>query len=68
MMTICAIQKGDEILPVNYRRSCLTSVVNKLMKTIIRDKLVSFIEENMISNTQHGFCNKCLFFFFNDSP
>ena len=42
------------------------------METIIRDKLVTFLEENsMINNSQHGFRNKCscftnLLYFYND--
>ena len=46
-------------LPINYRPISLTSVVVKLMETIMCDKLVTFLEENiMINNFQHGFRNK----------
>ena len=52
-------KKKDKSLPINYRPISLTSVVVKLMETIIRDKLVTFLEENsMINNSQHGFRNK----------
>ena len=47
-------KKGDRSLPSNYRPISLTSVV-----TIIRDKLVTFLEKNItIDNSQHGFRNK----------
>ena len=65
-------KKGDKTLPINYRPINLTSVVGKLIKTIIRDKLATFLEKNnMINNSQHGFCNKCscltnLLDFYND--
>ena len=52
-------KKGDKILPVNYRPIILTTVVGKLKENIIRNKLVSSLEENiMINNTQHGYRNK----------
>ena len=65
-------KKGDKTLPSNYRPISLTSAAGKLMKTIVRDKLVAFLEDNiMINNYQHGFHNKrsCLtnlFDFYND--
>ena len=52
-------KKGDKATPSNYRPISLTSVVCKLMESIIRDQLVSFLEENdLIKNSQHGFRNK----------
>jgi hypothetical protein len=52
-------KKGDKCQPGNYRPISLTSVVCKLMETIIRDNLVKFLEENnIINNSQHGFRNK----------
>ena len=52
-------KKGDKSLPSNYRPISLTSVVCKLMESIIRDQLVTFLEENnLVKNSQHGFRNK----------
>ena len=47
------VTKGDTTLPVNYRPISLTSIIGELMETIIRDKLVNFLDENiMIDNYQ----------------
>ena len=52
-------KKGDKSHPGNYRPISLTSIVCKLMETIIRDNMVKFFEENnIINNSQHGFCSK----------
>ena len=52
-------KKGDKSQPGNYRPISLTSVVCKLMETIIRDNMVKFFEENnIINNSQHGFRSK----------
>ena len=52
-------KKGDKSQPKNYRPISLTSVACKLMETLIRDKLVNFLEENkIIKDSQHGFRNK----------
>ena len=65
-------KKGNKAQPCNYRPISLTSIVGKIMETIMRDKLVNFLEENsLIKNSQHGFCNKrsCVtnfFDFYND--
>uniref|UniRef100_A0A0P4VVU6 Reverse transcriptase domain-containing protein n=1 Tax=Scylla olivacea TaxID=85551 RepID=A0A0P4VVU6_SCYOL len=52
-------KKGNKSLPANYRPISLTSVVCKLMETIIRDKIVKYLEENkIIKDSQHGFRTK----------
>ena len=52
-------KKGDKSNPGNYRPISLTSVVCKLMESILRDKIVKFLEENnIIRDSQHGFRNK----------
>ena len=52
-------KKGNKAQPCNYRPISLTSIVGKIMETIMRDKLVNFLEENsLIKNSQHGFRNK----------
>ena len=52
-------KKGSKSLPSNYRPISLTSVVCKMLETLIRDKLVKHLEDNnLIKNTQHGFRNK----------
>ena len=49
-------KKGDRSQPGNYRPISLTSVVGKLLETILRDKIVDFLEcHNLIINSQHGF-------------
>ena len=50
------LKKGSKSLPCNYRPISLTSVVCKMLETLIRDKLVNHLEENnLLKNTQHGF-------------
>ena len=52
-------KKGSKSSPSNYRPISLTSVVCKILETLIRDKLANHLEENkLIKNTQHGFRNK----------
>ncbi|MCP3679704.1 MAG: reverse transcriptase family protein, partial [Gammaproteobacteria bacterium] len=51
-------KKGNKSHPGNYRPISLTSVVCKLLETIIRDKIVKHLEENeLIRDSQHGFRN-----------
>ena len=53
-------KKLGKSIPINYRPINLTSVVGKLMETIICDKLATFLEKSiMINNSQHSFHNKC---------
>ena len=52
-------KKGDKSNPGNYRPISLTSVVCKLMESILRDKIVEFLEKNnIIRDSQHGFPNR----------
>ena len=52
-------KKGDKSNPGNYRPISLTSVVCKLMESILRDKIVEFLEKNnIIRVSQHGFRNR----------
>ena len=49
-------KKGKKTTPVNYRLVGLTSIICKLMESIIRDKLMEFIDErDLLSDDQHGF-------------
>ena len=49
-------KKGSKINPENYRPISITSVVFKIMESIVRDKLISHMELNdLFSNKQHGF-------------
>ena len=42
--------------PENYRPVSLTSVVCKLLETLIRDHMVEFlVKHNLINTSQHGF-------------
>jgi hypothetical protein len=54
---ICPIyKKGSKREAGNYRPVSLTSVVCKLMETLIKESLIIFVEQNkIISNCQHGF-------------
>ena len=49
-------KKGKRTQCSNYRPVSLTSIVCKLFESIIRDRIVYFLEENqLISSHQHGF-------------
>lgn len=49
-------KKGDTRKPGNYRPVSLTSVVGKLLESIIVDKLAAHLEgNNLLKNSQHGF-------------
>ena len=41
-------KKGDKSDPGNYRPISLTSVLGKLLETILRDKIVAHLEENKL--------------------
>ncbi len=43
----------------NYRPISLTSVICNILETLIRDKVVKFLEENgLINNSQFGFVRR----------
>ena len=49
-------KKGSSNMPKNYRPVSLTSVVCKLLETLIRDHMVEFLVKHKLINTsQHGF-------------
>ena len=49
-------KKGDRTDPSNYRPVSLTSQVCKVLEKIVRDKIVNHMKENnLFSNSQHGF-------------
>ena len=52
-------KKGDKSDPGNYRPVSLTSIVGKLMESVLRERLIRHLKENdLISNKQFGFVNK----------
>ena len=60
--------KGSRNKPEHYRPVSLTTVVCKLLETLIRDHMVEFLVKHKLINTsQHGFlkarCNQYLMFF-----
>ena len=49
-------KKGAKNLPENYRPVSMTSIVCKLMESIVRDNIVNHMTNNdLFSQTQHGF-------------
>ena len=56
-------KKGSRNKSVNYRPVSLTSVICKLLETIIRDHMMDFlIKHKLINTSQHGFikASSCL--------
>ena len=52
-------KKGSKVSPVNYRPVSLTSQVAKVLETLVRCKVLKFLDENeIIINCQHGFMKK----------
>jgi len=49
-------KKGDKTDPNNYTPVSLTSVPDKIMESIIKDSITTFLEQNqIISHSQHGY-------------
>ena len=49
-------KKGNKLKPDNYRPISLTSLIGKILETIIRNKIVDHLDKhNLINNSQHGF-------------
>ena len=49
-------KKGSRYKSVNYRPVSLTSVICKLLESIIRDHIMDFlIKHKLINSSQHGF-------------
>ena len=49
-------KKGKKTDPGNYRPVSLTSVISKIMESIVRDEIVSHLMKNgLITDAQHGF-------------
>ena len=49
-------KKGDKSLPSNYRPISLTSIVGKLLESILKVKITNHLNKfNLISDNQHGF-------------
>ncbi len=65
-------KKGDRNTAANYRPISLTSIVGKMLESIIRDKIVRHLESHSLTgDSQHGFGNKrsrlsSLLTFYND--
>ena len=66
-------KKGDKTKPGNYRPISLTSIICKLMETIIRSKMENYLYgNNILGDSQHGFrkgrsCLTNLLDFFEDA-
>ena len=49
-------KKGVRSVPGNYRPISITSVVSKIMESIVRDEIVAhMMKHNLLTNDQHGF-------------
>ena len=59
LASISAIfKKGSRSDPLNYRPVSLTSVVSKLLESLIRDEIMEHLEKNnILTSAQHGFRN-----------
>ena len=54
---VCPLfKKGKRDKAENYRPVSLTSIVGKVLESLIKDKIMQFLEEHkLIKDTQHGF-------------
>ena len=51
-------KKGDKTLASNYRPVSLTSIICKVLESIVKDHLVEYmVLNNLFSDKQHGFIN-----------
>jgi hypothetical protein len=49
-------KKGSRVVAANYRPVSLTSIVCKVLESLIRDRLMTYLEsEQLIAREQHGF-------------
>ena len=49
-------KKGEKGIADNYRPVCMTSIICKIMESLVRDKLVEhMVTNNLFSDSQHGF-------------
>ena len=49
-------KKGEKELANNYHPISLTCIACKVIKSIIKDEIISFmINNNLLTNLQHGF-------------
>ena len=49
-------KKGNRYKPENYRPVSLTSVVCKLLESLLRNHMVEFMNKhNLLNHSQHGF-------------
>ena len=52
-------KKGSKTDPANYRPVSLTSVICRVLESLLRDVIVEhLVKNNLIYNTQHGFVPK----------
>jgi hypothetical protein len=52
-------KKGNKTLPENYRPISLTSIICKILESIISEKITAYVDtNNLITKNQHGFRRK----------
>ena len=57
-------KKGSRSSPNNYQPITLTSVIGKILESIVRDHILNHLtRHNLLSHEQHGFVpGKCIYF------